>query len=65
MGDESKTADRRRGKSYAMAQIAKATLASGQRVEMWSKSKLVEVVGIVDDPDTRLLEQKDVTNNEH
>jgi hypothetical protein len=52
------TGGRRQGRAWAAAQQAKAALASGKRVVMQSEGEFVEVVGVVDDPNTRLLEHR-------
>jgi len=55
---------RRAGRTWAMAQDMKAALAAGKRVGMWTKDGVVEVVGVVDDPDTQLLEDRSAENAE-
>jgi len=55
---------RRAGRTWAMAQQTKVALAAGKRVGMWTKGEFVEVIGVVDDPNTRLLEDRSAENAE-
>lgn len=49
---------RRAGRAWEMAQQTKAALSRGKRVGLWTNGEFVEVVGVVDDPNMRLLEDR-------
>ena len=57
------TGGRRTGRTYAMAQMTKRMLAQGKVVALWSGGEFHKVVGVVDNPSTKLIEQDKVSSN--
>lgn len=52
---------RRFGKASIMKDIVKAELATGRPVWLLTGGEAVPIVGVVDDPNTRLIEDKGTT----
>jgi hypothetical protein len=57
------TGGRRTGRTYAMAQMTKRVLAEGKVVMLWGGGEFHKVVGVVDNPSTKLIEQDKVSSN--
>jgi len=57
------TGGRRIGRTYAMAQMTKRLLAEGKVVALWSGGEFHRVVGVVDNPNTKLIGQEKVSSN--
>lgn len=59
------TGGRRAGRTYAMAQMTRRMLAEGKVVALWSGGEFHKVVGVVDNPNTKLIEQDKEGNDGH
>jgi len=57
------TGGRRIGRTYAMAQMTKRMLAEGKVVMLWGGGEFHKVVGVVDNPNTKLIGQEKVSSN--